>query len=459
MMMEVLWGVASMSVLSLMVSVKVKSEEFSYLKGFLLSLWSSLLPLALLSVGVEESHWSVFSADGISTAMNFLCLWVWCLIVLGMPTYSSVEMLLCSYLVILMSILFFFFSNLIYMFVTFEFSVIPTLLIVMGLGNQPERLKAGRFLIMYMILSGLFLFLSVLYCKHSGISTFTDLRMSAGLTSPAGQAREILFWMMIITFLVKMPLFFFHSWLPKAHVEAPLEGSILLAAILLKLGSMGVIRLLYCFQPSSSNLMVQTLATIGLWGGLISSFLCLSSSDLKLCVAYASVSHMNMSLSGLLTFKGLALKGAGYLMLGHGMCASALFFMATILYKSFGSRNLLLSSGGFSATPVMVMMNLCVWSLNFGCPPSLPFISEVISVICIASSFTWVMLIICLLNIVISSTYSMSVFGVQSHSKGSPLPKGQLQSILSLKNFILWGLWVTPLVWLFFDQVSINYIQ
>jgi NADH-ubiquinone oxidoreductase chain 4 len=145
-------------------------------------------------------------------------------------------------------------------------------------------------------------------------------------------------------FLVKLPVYGVHLWLPKAHVEAPVSGSILLAGVLLKLGAYGLVRF-------SSGLLVNYscfkgyLISLGLLGGLLSCFLCLRQSDLKAFVAYSSVCHMGFALSGLFTIRRLGYTGALIMLVAHGYCSSCLFYILYVFYERFYSRRLVIIKG------------------------------------------------------------------------------------------------------------------
>lgn len=151
-------------------------------------------------------------------------------------------------------------------------------------------------------------------------------------------------------FLVKLPLFSAHLWLPRAHVEAPVEGSILLAAVMLKLGGQGLVIVSpLLFAGKAIRMFV---ARFSLAGGALMALLCLIVHDVKVLIAYSSVAHMALAISSTLTFTEGGMWAAVLAYLAHGVTSSALFLGANALYASHGSRNLLLIKGGLTCLPV-----------------------------------------------------------------------------------------------------------
>jgi NADH-ubiquinone oxidoreductase chain 4 len=175
---------------------------------------------------------------------------------------------------------------------------------------------------------------------------------------------------------VKLPVYGVHLWLPKAHVEAPVSGSMVLAGALLKLGGYGFYRFSF-FVVQHLNLLFTYFYSIGLIGGLVSCFLCLRQSDLKAFVAYSSICHMGYALAALYRFTFIGLEGSVYIFVRHGFCSSCMFYILYLFYERYHTRSSLMVKGCTYLLSYMLFFLFLFSVLNMGLPPSLSFFSEV----------------------------------------------------------------------------------
>lgn len=183
--------------------------------------------------------------------------------------------------------------NLFIFYIFFEMRLIPTLILILGWGYQPERIQAGLYIFFYTLLASLPIMVSIFYF-YENFSSLDFFFLNGYFNS------FLLYICTSFVFLVKIPIFFVHLWLPKAHVEAPVSGSIILAGIILKLGGYGFMRLIGLFILVGVRVNFIFIL-ISLFGGFIISLICLRQRDIKSLIAYSSVSHMGLVLAGIIT--------------------------------------------------------------------------------------------------------------------------------------------------------------
>nr|WSP02129.1 NADH dehydrogenase subunit 4 [Gesonula punctifrons] len=315
-----------------------------------------------------------FGVDYFSFSLILLSFWICSLMITASSSvyFSNYHSGFFVFMVLfLMIMLYCSFSSLslLSFYIFFEASLVPTLLLILGWGYQPERLQAGVYLIFYTLVASLPLLLSFLKVYSYSNTLYFPL------LNDYGSYYFMFYVFMIFAFLVKMPMFLFHLWLPKAHVEAPISGSMILAGVLLKLGGYGIFRVMSIISFMGLKFNYFWLS-LGLFGGVIVSFVCFRQVDLKSLIAYSSVAHMSMVIGGLMTMNCWGCFGSLTLMVGHGLCSSGLFCLSNIIYERLGSRSLLINKGMINLMPVMTLWWFLLSSSNMAAPPSLNLVGE-----------------------------------------------------------------------------------
>nr|YP_009408807.1 NADH dehydrogenase subunit 4 [Deroceras reticulatum]ASL05742.1 NADH dehydrogenase subunit 4 [Deroceras reticulatum] len=392
------------------------------LVGFVFML---LLSLTLMNQSFSYGEVMMFMSDNISSLMVALSVLLCFLALLCSSNFKDplFVMLIQSLLIVL--ILAFNINSLIFFYIFFEISLIPTLMLIIGWGYQPERLQAGTYMMIYTVAASLPLLVFMIYYGMSFFS-FNVFLMKCNLINIYS------IWMvfaMVTAFLVKLPMYMYHLWLPKAHVEAPLAGSMILAGILLKLGGYGLLLMLKSFELELISGITIFLVMLSLWGGVLASFMCLQQSDLKAFVAYSSVAHMSLVVAGALINTSWGILGVKIIMVAHGFTSPALFFLAYISYLKSSSRSLLHSGGLLVFFPFLSLMWFLGLSVNMAAPPTLNLVGELM-MMPVMWMLGWCAAGLMMVLMLFSAIYNMYLYTLSNHGGQNNLiiAGGQMKS-------------------------------
>lgn len=267
--------------------------------------------------------------------------------------------------------------DLLLFYVFFESVLIPLFLIVGIWGASEARIRASFLLFLYTLFGSLFMLLAIMVIYYQMGTTDFEL---ISLQEISLDSQKILWLAFFISFAIKTPLWPFHGWLFRAHAEAPLAGSIVLAAIILKLATYGYLRILLPMFPDATSYfspLIQTIAVITL---IYSSLATTRQIDLKALVAYSSISHMAVVILGLFSNTIQGIEGAILLSIAHGFVSPALFIcVGGILYNRYHTRILIYYRGMALFMPVFTILFFLFILFNMGVPLSLNWVGEFLS--------------------------------------------------------------------------------
>nr|AFY15325.1 NADH dehydrogenase subunit 4 [Clupea harengus] len=398
---------------------------------------SHSLIIALISLTwlnwTAETGWtlpnSYMAIDPLSAPLLVLACWLLPLMILASQNHTRTEPISRqrTFICLLISlqaflILAFGATEILMFYVMFEATLVPTLIIITRWGNQAERLNAGTYFLFYTLAGSLPLLVALLALQNStGSLSMIILNFNPPLALASWG--DMMWWAAcLIAFLVKMPLYGVHLWLPKAHVEAPIAGSMVLAAVLLKLGGYGMIRMSTILDPLTKG-AAYPFIVLALWGIIMTGSICLRQTDLKSLIAYSSVSHMGLVAGGILIQTPWGLTGALILMIAHGLVSSALFCLANTSYERTHSRTMALARGMQMLFPLTATWWFVANLANLALPPLPNLMGEVMIITTMFNWSPWT-LVLTGLGTLITAGYSLYMFlmtqrgPVPEHIKG-----------------------------------------
>jgi NADH-quinone oxidoreductase subunit M len=326
--------------------------------------------------------------------------------------------------------------DLVLFYVFFEGGLIPMFLII-GIWGGPRRVYASFKFFLYTLLGSVLMLLAIMAMYWDAGTT----DIMALLAHPFPESMQTWLWLAFFaSFAVKMPMWPVHTWLPDAHVEAPTAGSVVLAAILLKMGGYGFLRFSLPMFPLASADLAPLVFAMSVVAIVYTSFVALAQQDMKKLIAYSSVAHMGFVTMGIFAMTAQGVQGGIFQMLSHGIVSGALFLCVGVIYDRMHTREIAAYGGLVNRMPLYAFVFLVFTMANVGLPGTSGFVGEFLTLLGTFRINTWVAFI-ATTGVILSAAYALYLY---RRIIFGPLEKGSLRNILDLTPRE--GLILAPLV-------------
>ncbi len=323
--------------------------------------------------------------DGISLWLILLTTFLTPIVIFSSTIQHHIKSYMACFLILETAMIGTFVSLDLFLFYIFwELMLVPMYFII-GVWGSQNRIYATLKFFIYTLAGGVCMLLAILfliYLHYDQFGTFsTSLLDFYSLSIPFDSHKilnpqTLLFLAFALAFLIKIPAVPFHTWLPDAHVEAPTGGSVILAGVLLKMGTYGFLRFAIPLFPQALSYCMPLLITLSLGGIIYGAFLALAQKDLKKLIAYSSISHMGLILLGLLVLNSYGLSGSVFQMLSHGLSTGALFLMVGMIYDRRHTKEIALLGGLTKTMPIFATFFLIITLASIALPSTNGFIGE-----------------------------------------------------------------------------------
>jgi proton-translocating NADH-quinone oxidoreductase chain M len=417
----------------------------SVYQHFFFSEWISILNISF-SLGV----------DGISGSFVLLTTFLIPLCILyswSQFLYNLKELILLLFVIEFLLLIFFLVLDLVFFFIFFESVLIPMFLLIGSFGSRKRRIHATFQFFLFTMFGSFFMLISFLLIYfHEGTTDFQIF-----YEAMFSYELEIFLWIcLFFSLAVKIPLFPVHIWLPEAHVEAPTVGSVILAGVLLKMGSYGMLRFLIPTFYFSTYFFAPVIFILSFMSIYYISLITFTQIDLKKLIAYSSVSHMGFVTVSLFTYNIQGIEGSVFLMLSHGIVSSLLFFLIGMLYDRYKTRILFFYSSLNSFMPIFCFSFFLATLANVGFPGTSSFIGEFLIMISFFG-FNKIAFIFNSLSFFVTAVYGFWLYNRISF--GSVLMEYRFSDLTKREFFVVFPFLFLIIFFGIFPNICLNLIE
>ena len=402
----------------------------------------------------ERFHWIPFlkidyavGIDGISLLLVLLTTLIMPLCVLASWRYIQTrvkEFMICLLVMETAMIGVFCALDFVLFFVFWEAMLIPMALLI-GIWGGPRKIYASLKFFVYTMSGSVFLLVAIIALRYQVGSFYIPDLMRAGHSLAPGFQYWI-FLAFFISFAIKVPMFPFHTWLPAAHVEAPTAGSVLLASVLLKMGTYGFLRFSLPITPDATRYFTPFILCLSVVAIIYGGFTALAQADLKKLVAYSSVAHMGFATLGIFALNPFGIKGAMLVMINHGITTGALFIVVGIIYERLHTRDLGQAAGVGRVMPILALFTGVFALSSLAFPGTNSFIGEFL-VMSAGFAVSKTMMICVVPGVVLAAAYMLRMlqkvaYGGPRNPDHSQLRDLGLREVLTLTPLLVFVFWM-----------------
>jgi NADH-quinone oxidoreductase subunit M len=412
---------------------------------------------------VEEQNWISgfikfkFGIDGISILFIVLTAFITPICIIS--CINSVKTRLKEFLIAILILETFMIGvfcslDLIVFYIFFEAGLIPMFLII-GIWGGPKKVYAAFKFFLFTLLGSVLMLVAIISIYW--ITGTTDVTQIFEIKIPV-KYQYVLWLAFFSSFAVKMPMWPFHTWLPDAHVEAPTAGSVILAAILLKMAGYGFLRFSIGMFPIASEYFIPLIFTLSIIAVIYTSLVALMQEDMKKLIAYSSVAHMGFVTLGIFTFTTQGIEGSIFQMISHGLISAALFLCVGVLYDRVHSR-LISSYGGIVNIFPKYSFFFAVFMLGaLGLPGTSGFVGEFLVLIGVFQK-SFLVAILASIGIILGAAYMLWLYKRVIFGKLEQTELKELKDLNLSETIVLSSLVVTVLVFGFYPNLILNTIH